>query len=97
MNNHNTNHKKININNKTKFIEKEKLNFPKKESSACLLSQLNSILKEIKENFKKNYEENKNLNDNIIQILEDLLKDITDMEKLEQIKRRKHVCKQVPK
>ena len=97
IDNNNINHKKINNDNKSKFVEKEKekLNFPKKESSACLLSQLNSILKEIKENLNKDDEKKRNVN--ISKVLEGLLKDITDMEKLEQIKRRKHVCKQVPK
>ena len=97
IDNNNINHKKINNDNKSKFVEKEKekLNFPKKESSACLLSQLNSILKEIKENLKKDDEKKRNVN--ISKVLEDLLKDISDMEKLEQIKRKKQVCKQVPK
>ena len=37
------------------------------------------------------------MNDNIIQILEDLLKDISDLEKLEPNKRKKQVSKQIPK
>ena len=98
-----SNYKKIiNDNNKTISLEKKKDKdkeigyFTKKESSAYLLSQLHTILKEMKENFQIEYQDNYK-NNRILKTLGDILNSISDLEKLEINKRRKSSCKQIPK
>ena len=97
----NDNKKNLNLNtekekDKEKSIEKGKEIFTKKESSAYLLSKLFSIIKNMKENFKLDYQDNyKNMK--ISKVIDEILNNISSMEKLETNKRRKNSFKQVPK
>ena len=97
-----SNYKKIINDNKTISLDKKKDKdkeigyFTKKESSAYLLSQLHTIIKEMKENYKTEYQDNYK-NNKILKNLEYILNTISDLEKLEINKRRKSSCKQIPK
>ncbi len=92
----NLNSEKENNKEKIKEKEKEKGIFTKKESSAYLLSQLYSIIKNMKEKFKLDYQEDyKNMK--ISKVIDEILNNISSIEKLEMNKRRKNSMKQVPK
>ena len=96
-NNHiNNSIKSINQNNNSKnsFSEDK---FTKKEISSFLLSQFSLILKTMEENFRKEYQDDYN-NSLICKTIEDSLNHISELENLDIItKRRKSVCKQMPK
>ena len=93
-NNHISNSNKTNNNNmKNSFSEDM---FTKKEMSSYLLSQFSLILKTMEENFRKEYQDDYN-NSLISKTIEDSLNHISVLENLEITKRRKSVCKEIPK
>ena len=95
-NNHiNNSNKTINHNNNFKNTFSEDI-FTKKEMSSYLLSQFTLIIKTMEENFRKEYQDDYN-NSLISKTIEDSLNHISELENLEISKRRKSICKEIPK